>query len=291
VQNNRSDYVRVASIQFPSRLGEREYNITGLSRLCEEAAQKGAKIIVLPETAITGYLSQDLKTNWKLPDRIISISFPDSIDPTNYAETYPGTSTDYFSALAKQLGVYITVPFLEIDRSTHSYPSFYNTVCLASPKGTIVAHYRKNNPWPHPEKSWATAGKDLGIYDTEYGRVGLAICFDIHTILSRYAKEKIWALLYPIAWVGSVSEWFRNELPQKLSKAKVPFNIIGANWSVDTPQDWHGYGYSTIYGSNGLILAASGNLTGTDIIYAEIPTQNRLIPQPEMNYNYYTTDF
>jgi len=284
-------FVRVASIQFPSRLADREYNISGLTKLCEEASLKGAKIIVLPETSITGYLSQDLKVNWKLPDRPISSAFPDSINPTNYAETYPGPSTEHFSALAQKLGSYITVPFLEIDRTTQSQPTFYNTVCLASPNGTIVAHYRKNNPWLHPEKSWATAGKDLAIYDTEYGRVGLAICFDIHTILSRYARENIWTLLYPIAWVGSVSLWFRNELPSKLYHSKLPFHIIGANWSVDKYQDWDGFGYSTIYGINGRIMAGSGCYTGTDIIYAELQTQSSMsTPQP-MNYDYYASDF
>ena len=81
-------------------------------------------------------------------------------------------------------------------------PRYFNSVCLVSPGGKIVAHYRKLTPWPYPEQSWATPG-DLGVatYDTEYGRVGLAICYDIHTILEKYQPKKIWALLYPIAWV------------------------------------------------------------------------------------------
>jgi len=82
--------------------------------------------------------------------------------------------------------------------------------------------------------------------------------------------------LYPIAWVGSVSFWFRNELPRRLDKEKLPFHIIGANWSVDDHQNWDGYGYSTIYAPNGKIMAASGSYTGTDIIYAEIPTQSSM---------------
>jgi len=164
-------------------------------------------------------------------------------------------------------------------------------VCLASPNGTIVAHYRKNNPWPHPEKSWASPGNELAIFDTEYGRVGLAICFDIHSILSRYDKENIWALLYPIAWVGSVSLWFRNELPERLFHCKLPFYIVGANWSVEKEEDWDGYGYSTIYGFNGRILAASGSYTGSDIVYADILTQDSIPKQPPMNVEYYSNNF
>jgi len=288
--NHHHGSVRVASVQFPSRMGHIEYNRNGLAKLCEQAAANGAKIIVLPETCITGYLSQDIKINWRVPGFPMSTKFEESLDPTEYAETCPGPSTEFFAALSQRLGAYITVPFLEVDRSDE-IPKYFNTVCLASPKGTIVAHYRKNNPWHHPEQSWATAGTDLATYTTEYGKVGLAICFDIHTILSRYAKQDIWALLYPIAWVGYVIEWFRLELPQKLKKTRIPFHIIGANWSIDKDlKEWVGYGFSTIYGSGGDIIAGSGLYEGTDIIYADIPTQS---PEPtiKMDYEFYAKCF
>ena len=53
-------------MQCSSDLGAVEANRQKLTALVEEAAAAGAKIIVLPETAVTGYLSQDLKTNWRL---------------------------------------------------------------------------------------------------------------------------------------------------------------------------------------------------------------------------------
>lgn len=52
--------VKVAAIQCSSDLGAVEKNRTKLSSLIDEAAAKGAKIVVLPETAITGYLSHSL---------------------------------------------------------------------------------------------------------------------------------------------------------------------------------------------------------------------------------------
>jgi len=278
--------VRVASVQFPSKMGDADYNRKGLSKLCEEAAAHGAKIIVMPETSVTGYLSQDIKTNWRLPGKPISSIYEDSLDPSAYAETHDGPSTQFFASLAQRLGTYITVPFLEVDNSLE-LPQYYNSICLASPEGKIVAHYRKNNPWPLPEQSWATAGTELATYDTEYGKVGLAICFDIHTILSRYAQQNIWALLYPIAWVGSVTDWFRQELPHKLRESRVPFHIIGSNWSVDNDtNEWRGYGFSTIYGPSGAILAGSGLYEGQDIIYADIPTERNMQPC-KMDFEYY----
>src|SRR5262249_39238 len=157
----------------------------------------------LPEAAITGYVSQDLRHNWHVRERPLEEAFIGR-DPALAAEAVPGPSTEHFSALAKNLKVYLTIPLVERvgERIADESPKFFNTVWLANPEGKIVAHYRKLNPWPYPEKSWATPG-DRGIqtYDTEYGRVGLAICFDIHSILEEYQSKQIWALLYPIAWV------------------------------------------------------------------------------------------
>src|SRR5262245_55739744 len=57
---DRPQTVKVAAIQCSSGLGDAEANRKKLTALIKEAAGEGAKIIVLPETAITGYLSQDL---------------------------------------------------------------------------------------------------------------------------------------------------------------------------------------------------------------------------------------
>jgi len=258
--------VKVAAIQCSSDLGAVEENRARLTELIRQAAAQGAKIIVLPETAITGYLSQDLRENWHVAGRPLDAEFKGR-DPAPFAETVPGPSTDHFCALAKELKIYLTIPLLE----TTADAKFFNTVCLASPTGELVAHYRKLNPWPRPEKSWATVG-DRGIqtYDTEYGRVGLAICYDIHTILELYESEKLWALLYPIAWVDAEhpADWFWHKLPPRIARFR--HYVIGANWSVEQPQSWRGYGFSTIYAPDGHVLSTAAALYGSQIIYAEI---------------------
>ena len=264
--------VKVAAVQCSSDLGQTAANTSKLTALVKEAAGNGAKIVVLPEAAITGYLSQDLKTNWAVPGRPLESEFK-GLDPAAYAEAVPGPSTKHFCALAKELGIYVTIPLVEVDlKNGPDKPLYYNTVCLANPSGELVAHYRKLTPWPRPEKSWATAG-DRGIqtYDTEYGRVGLAICFDIHTILAKYQGQKLWALLYPIAWVDDEhpAEWFFESLPARVK----PFSlyVIGANWSVDEKQKWRGYGFSEIISNRGEILASATSVRGSEIIYADLP--------------------
>jgi predicted amidohydrolase len=270
--------VRVAAVQCSSDLGDVADNQKKLTSLVEEAAGHGAKIVVLPEASVTGYLSQDLKTNWQLPGWPIDPAFAGK-DPLPFAETVPGPSTEQFGALAKKLGIYLTVPLVEIVKppaGSDEKPKFFNTVALMSPKGELVAHYRKLHPWPVPEKSWATAG-DRGIqtYDTEYGRVGLAICYDIHETVPMYKDKGLWALLYPIAWVDDEhpANWFWHELPNRVSK--LGFYVVGANWSVDQPQRWRGYGFSTIISPQGKVLASATSLYGSEIVYADLPTAPR----------------
>jgi predicted amidohydrolase len=272
--SSRPRQVKVAAVQCSSDLGDVAGNRKKLTRLVTEAARNGAKIIVLPETAVTGYLSQDLKDNWHVKGKPLDESFRGN-DPARFAETVPGPSTRHFAALAGKLGIYLTVPLLEVVRPANGKgaPRYFNTVCLVSSRGKLVAHYRKLTPWPHPEQSWATPG-DRGVqfYDTEYGRVGLAICFDIHTILEKYRPHKIWALLYPIAWVDEThpAEWFWHRLPKRLRPFK--HYLIGANWSVDQKQKWFGYGFSVVLGPDGKVLASAKSLYGSEIVYATLPT-------------------
>jgi predicted amidohydrolase len=48
--------------------------------------------------------------------------------------------------------------------------------------------------------------------------------------------------------------------------------VIGANWSVDKPQSWRGYGFSTIISPGGEIIASAKHLYGSEVVYAEIRT-------------------
>lgn len=248
--------------------------VTGLVR---EAARHGAKIVVLPEVCLTGYVSQDGKTNWHLPGRPIEKEYTGRT-PARVAQPVPGPATRHFCRLARQLGIYLTIPFIEVDtRAGAGRLRYFNTVCLASPRGELVAHYRKIEPWPHAEKSWATPGDHgLQTFDTEYGRVGLAVCFDIHHIVRTYADRHLWTLLYSVAWADAdyPAEWFYHVLPEQV-RHDFHHHVIAANWSVDAAQKWRGFGFSEVIARDGQVLAAAKSIYGSEIVYAELPVARR----------------
>jgi predicted amidohydrolase len=266
--------VTVACIQYAPVFAQPTTNRDALTLLIREAAGRGAKIIVLPEAALHGYMSEDHRINWHVAGRPLNPQYTGR-DPATVAETIPGLSSDHFCTLARELQVYVTIPLIEksfIGEETR----FFNTVCLMSPTGKIVAHYRKLNPYPPAEDSWATAGdRGLQTYDTEYGRVGLAICYDIHGILKDYDNEKIWTLLFSTAWDWGYhpADWFWHKMPEKASDHHL--NILVANWSADKEQKWRGYGFSEVIRADGQVLACSHSLYGSTIVYARLPVATR----------------
>jgi predicted amidohydrolase len=261
------DTVRVAAVQFISRWARPDENRKNLEPLICEAAKNGAKIVVLPETAISSYMSHDIRLTWQVGDRAVSPELQ-GVSPQDVAETVPGKSTRIFGNLAKELGIYLTAPFLEFDAKQDKY---FNTVVLLDPKGEIVLHYRKLNPWPYAERGWATPG-DRGqqFIDTPYGRLGLLICFDINFEPPKLKENRVDHLLYSIAWVDKPkSDWFTKRLPEIARKADV--NIIGANWSVPDKLGWYGYGQTLIIRRTGEVAARVKNDLGNEIIYADLP--------------------
>jgi predicted amidohydrolase len=258
--------VRMAAVQFVSQWAKPAENRKALEPLVRKAAKHGAKIVVLPETAIAGYMSHDLRTTWQVGQRPLSVGL-DGISPKTVAEAVPGESTKAFGALAKELGIYLTVPIVEFDAKQDKY---FNTLVLVDPEGRVALHYRKLNPWPWAERGWASRG-DRGqqFIDTPYGRLGLLICYDINFEPPKLRENKVDHLLYAIAWVEEAdSTWFARELPDIAKDAKV--NIIGANWSVPAKPAWHGYGQSLIIRRNGKVAAKVKNDLGNEVIYADL---------------------
>jgi predicted amidohydrolase len=268
LDDKKENTVLAAAIQIASKFGDPKGNRKKIKSAVRGAAKRGAKIIVLPETAVTGYMTTDIKTAWQAAGRKVSDGLK-GVDPKDVAETVPGVSTKYFASLAREYGVYLTVPLLEVDRKTGKY---YNTSVLLGPDERILIHYRKRNPWVWAEKGWADDG-NLGnpVIETPYGRLGLLICFDVHKQFKVMSDLKIDTLLYSIAWVDQAgSDWFSKQLPAQAKEHG--FNIIGANWTLPKgfKPKWRGYGQSLIISSVGKILAKAKENLVDETVFAEI---------------------
>lgn len=147
---------KVAAVEFNPQLFEFRKNITPLCAIIEQAAMEGAKIIVMPETATSGYIYKDRK----------------QFDP--YLDTVPGETTDAIAKLTKKFDCYVTVGIAEIDRATGLA---YNTGALIGPEG-YIGKYRKVGLNPD-DQLWFTNGNvGYPVFDTKYGKLAMEICYD-----------------------------------------------------------------------------------------------------------------
>ncbi len=172
--------VRVAAIQCPSEMGATGENVRRISDLVRKAAAQGANIVVVPECAVQGYMDPLTWTSWKKSQ--------DDGDPqvATIAEPIPGPSTRHFGALAKELGVYLCIGLVEAEAD-----KFYNSQVLLARTGQIVARHRKQSLWMPGDATWCSAGeRPVQVVETEYGKLGLMICHDFHTLPAKSVFQK-----------------------------------------------------------------------------------------------------
>jgi predicted amidohydrolase len=147
---------KVAAVEFNPQLFEFKQNIDPICAIIEEAAKAGAKIIVMPETATSGYIYKDRR----------------QFDP--YLDTVPGLTTDAIAKVTKQYDCYVTIGIAEIDRATGLA---YNTGALIGPAG-YIGKYRKVGLNPD-DQLWFTNGNvGYPVFDTKYGKLAMEICYD-----------------------------------------------------------------------------------------------------------------
>ena len=147
---------KVAAIEFNPEFMEFEKNIAAAATIAEEAAKNGARLIVMPEAAVSGYIYKDLAQF--LP----------------YMDSVPGKTTDALSKISKQYNCYIAIGIAEIDRDTGLT---YNTGALIGPKG-FIGKYRKNGLNPSDVLWFVPGNTGYPVFETELGRITMIICYD-----------------------------------------------------------------------------------------------------------------
>jgi N-carbamoylputrescine amidase len=138
-----------------------ENNLKKCLSWVRDAATQGAEVISLPELYSSHYFCQS-----------------ENVDNFALAEPLYSTSFIAFSALAKELGVVIIVPFFE-KRMAGIY---HNSAYIIDSDGSEAGLYRKMHIPDDPhfyEKFYFTPG-DLGFkaFPTQKGKIGTLICWD-----------------------------------------------------------------------------------------------------------------
>ena len=157
--------ITVAALQLALGREDEAENIAAVSALVEEAAGKGAQLILPPELFSGPYFCREED------EALFALARPTAEHPSVIA----------MQALAAKLKLAIPTSFFE--RNGHHY---YNTLAMIGPDGEIIDTYRKSHIPDGPgyeEKFYFRPGNDgFKVWDVPatggIARIGVGICWD-----------------------------------------------------------------------------------------------------------------
>lgn len=225
--------LKISLAQMDVKLGKPQTNLAGVSRFAQRAAEQGADVLVLPELWSTGY---DLEN---------AAQYAVALDAGVFAET---------AVLARQHNLCIIGSCL----SDLGDGKIGNTAVFFNKDGTILANYSKIHLFRlMDEHQFLTAGNQLSIAETPWGKMGLAICYDLRfpELFRHYALAECLLTIIPAEWPHP-----RLEHWQTLLRARAIENqmyIVACN-RVGQSKDTHFCGHSCIIDPWGEVLVTGG---------------------------------
>ncbi|MBD8195202.1 nitrilase family protein [Pseudomonas fluorescens] len=248
--------VRVAVVQFDPQVGidHRRANLRLSLELAAQAANGGAKLIVLPELSNCGYF------------------FADRQDAFAHAEAVPGgPSVKAWVDFACKHQVYLVAGLNEVDEM-----QLFNTAVLLGPNG-MIGKYRKAHLW-NLEKLWFTPGNTgFPVFDTPIGRIGMLICWDIWfpevpRILGQQGADIICSLNN---WVWTPPPLFDEAgkcMASYLTMTAAHVNnvFIAAASRIGQERDARYLGCSLVAGTNGWPIGKVASADQQEVLFADV---------------------
>jgi N-carbamoylputrescine amidase len=166
---------------------EREANIVRAEGLIREAARRGANVVLIQELFETPYFCKDHQPrHFELAQPLVG---------------HP--AVEHFRRLARELGVVLPVSVFE-----RAHNAFFNSVVVVDADGALLGSYRKSHipegPGYHEKFYFSPGDTGFKVFDSRFGRLGVAICWDQWFPEAARAMALAGAdvLLYPTA-IGS----------------------------------------------------------------------------------------
>ncbi|KCV83316.1 nitrilase [Actibacterium atlanticum] len=189
--------VRAAAVQIAPDLTSRAGTIERVLNAIAEAADKGAQLIVFPETFVPYYPY----FSFVLPP---IQQGPEHLRLYEEAVVVPSAETQAVADAAKKRGVVVVLGVNERDKG-----SLFNAQLIFDADGSLVLKRRKITPTYHERMIWGQGdGAGLKVVDTKVGRVGALACWEHYNPLARYAlmsqHEEIHVGHFPGSLVGPI---------------------------------------------------------------------------------------
>ena len=175
---------KVAVIQKPPVLLNKQATIDRVLDSIEEAVGEGAELLVFPEAYIPGYPTW----GWRLrPGGDMALSAEIHAKLRENAVDLARGELQALQDAARKHGICVVLGISELD-SQFSGTTLFNTVVVIGPGGEILNRHRKLMPTNPERMIWGPGdGSGLRVVDTPAGRLGTLICWEAYMPLARYA--------------------------------------------------------------------------------------------------------
>jgi len=253
--------IKVALAQICCKREAKAENIKKMEEIVAKANKQAAELVIFPELSLTGYVVRD--------------------QLYELAETIPGPSTKTMENIARKAKAYIVFGMPELSERTQA--TIYNTAVLVGPEG-FIGKYRKMYLPTHSvfeEKRYFRPGFKTAAFDTELGKIGLIICYDIFfPEVSRLTRLAGAQLIVCISASPGVRRMFFETLTMARAIENTAFlafvNLVGIE---DGLPFWGG---SRLVGPNGRVLVQAKydeeDLVMGDVEYADIRPVETFVP-------------
>ena len=252
---------KIALAQISCLRGNKKANLQKIEEYAKKAKEKNAELVVFPELSLTGYTVRD--------------------EVYELAEKIPGPSTSAIEKLTREIGIHIIFGMPELSEKTEA--TVYNSAVLIGPEG-LIGKYRKMYLPTHSvfeEKRYFRPGHDVGAFETELGKIGIIICYDLFfPEVSRLTRLEGAKLIVCISASPAVRRTYFETLTTARAIENAAFlayvNLVGVE---DGLQFWGG---SRLIGPNGNIIAKAEydkeSLVTGEVNYAEIRPVEIFVP-------------
>lgn len=238
--------VTIAGVQMNPTILDKEKNLAACLESATKAASSGARLVIFPEAALPGYCFTSLG------------------EAAPLVETVPGPSTDRIEGLCRDLGTYVIFGLIEREGDR-----YYNTAAFVGPHGVIGKYRKVHLPYLGIDRFLNHGNLPPTVYDTEIGRIGIGICYDLafpeHCRV--LALDHADVVVNITNWPGATTDpHFIRLVHVRAYENQVYYIAVNR---VGTERGWSFFGSSTAVDPFGtsLALAKQGE---EDLLYAEI---------------------
>ena len=251
-KQRREAVVKIACIQMEPIVGEKDRNISHSISLIDQASDAGAKLIVLPELANSGYVFKSREEAFAL------------------AEEVPGgAACDAWMEVARNRNLYIVAGIAEREGDL-----LYNSSVVIGPKG-YIGTFRKVHLWNEENLYFDPGNLGFPVFNTPIGRIGTFICYDgwFPESYRLCALQGADIICIPTNWVPIPGQDPKREAMASIlvmGSAHSNSVFVAAANRVGTERGQLFVGQSLIASYTGWPIAGPASATSEEILYAEV---------------------